>query len=162
MCSVNDTTFWMEAGAMQGGSRNQLEMTNDLAEFFGPEARASEVLTIQLQPGLHFIRPFVYRGDDYGHYTDRWRLCLPTAQTGGPDYADRVIRFDRVQIGGATVFQLTVADINSAAHHSWRNKSSPPNGTLGTTQGGRQYGSWHLTPRFGSKSTSPRKQRLGH
>jgi len=114
-------------------------MTNELAEFFGGDARANEVLTIQLQPGIHFIRPFVYRGDDYGHYTDRWRLCLPTAQMGGPDYADRVVRFDRVQIAGATIFQLTVTDINSAEHNAWRNQSS---GGPGTTQGGRQYGSW--------------------
>jgi hypothetical protein len=144
MCSVDDTTFWIEAGAMQGGSRNQLEMTDDLAQFFGPDARANEIITIQLQPGVQFIRPFVYRGDDYGHYTERWRLCLPTAQMGGSDYADRVVRFDRVQLGGATVFQLSVADLNSAAHISWQNQSQPPGGGTGTTQAGRQYGWWRL------------------
>jgi hypothetical protein len=143
MCSPNATTFWMEAGSMgTGGSRNQLEMPNDLAEFFGDEARTNEIVTIQLAPGVQHFRPFVYRGDDYGHYTDRWRLCLPTARMGGPDYADRVVRFDKVQIGGATVFQLTVTDRNSAAHTAWRQQSDPPNGDRGTTFGGREYGWW--------------------
>jgi hypothetical protein len=63
---------------------------------------------------------------------------------GGSDYADRVVRFDRVQLGGATVFQLSVADLNSAAHISWQNQSQPPGGGTGTTQAGRQYGWWRL------------------
>jgi len=135
----NAATLWVEAGAMQGGSRNQLELPNDLAEFFGAQARTDEVVTIQLTPGAQFIRPFVYRGDDYGHYTERWRLCLPTAQMGGPDYPDRVVRFDKLSIGATTVFQLTVADANSAAHQQWRNQSTNQ-GVTGSTQGDRQYG----------------------
>lgn len=142
MPDTNNTTVWLETGAMQGGSRNQLEMPNDLAEFFGTEARTNEVMTIQLGPGVQFIRPFVYRGDDYGHYVDRWRLCLPTAQMGGPEYANRVVRLDRVLIGGATVFQLSVADLNSAEHTGWQNQSVPPQGGMVTTQGDRQYGWW--------------------
>src|SRR4051794_10756291 len=117
MRSSNATILWMETGTMgTGGSRNQLEMPDDLAKFFGNEARSEEVVTIQLSPGVQHIRPFVYRGDDYGHYTDRWRLCLPTARMGGPDYSERVVRFDKIKIGGVIVFQLTVADRNSAAH----------------------------------------------
>ena len=111
-----------------GGSNNQFEMPNDLAEFFGNQARTNEVVTIQLSPGVQHIRPFVYRGDDYGHYTERWRLCLPTASMGGPNYSNRVVRFDRLQIGGATVFQLTVVDVNSADHNAWQALSVPPNG----------------------------------
>lgn len=132
----NATSFWIETGAMQGGSRNQLELPNDIAEFFGAQARTDEVVMIQLAPGVQFIRPFVYRGDDYGHYTERWRLCLPTAQMGGPDYANRVARFDKLSIGGTTVFQLSVADVNSAEHQAWRNQSTAQD----ETQADRQFG----------------------
>lgn len=143
MSNANATTFWLESGAMgTGGSRNQLEMQNELAEFFGDDARTDEIVTLQLAPGVQHIRPFVYRGDDYGHFSERWRLCLPTARMGGPDYANKVVRFDKVQIGHTTVFQLTVADLNSASHIAWRNSSVPPNGETGATLGGRGYGWW--------------------
>lgn len=143
MPNQNATTFWMEAGSMgTGGSRNQLEMPNDLAEFFEQEARTNEIVTIQLNPGVQHIRPFVYRGDDYGHYTERWRLCLPTARMGGPDYADRVVRFDKLLIGNALIFHLSVADNGSPEQVSWRQQSVPPNGGMGDTFGGRGYGWW--------------------
>ena len=140
---ANVTTFWIEAGAMgTGGSRNQLEIPNDPAKFFGDEVRTNEIVTIQLAPGIQHVRPFVYRGDDYGHYTDRWRLCLPTAHMGGPDYAGRVVRFDKIQVGSLAVFQLSVADHKSAAHKAWRKQSVPPKGGRDTTVGGREYGWW--------------------
>jgi hypothetical protein len=142
MFNARAATFWIEAGAMQGGSRNQLELTNDLAKYFGRQARRDEVVSIQLAPGVQFIRPFVYRGDDYGHYTERWRLCLPTDQMGGPEYPDRVVRFDRMRIGRAMVYQLTVADPNSSEHRDWRRRSVSPSGGRGTTFGGREYGWW--------------------
>ena len=136
-------TFWLEMGAMgTGGSRNQLEMPDELAMFFGDEAREEEIVTIQLPSGTQHVRPFVYRGDDYGHFTDRWRLCLPTARMGGPEYANRVARFDKVQIVEATVFRLTVADLNSTIHADWRQQSLRPNAGIDTTFGGRQYGWW--------------------
>lgn len=143
MSIANATTFWIEAGAMgTGGSRNILELPHNLTDFFGDQVRTDEVLTVQLTPGVQLIRPFIYRGDDYGHFTDRWRLCLPTARMGGPDYVDRVVRLDKLQIGGLTVFQLTVADRNSAQDTAWRQQSVPPNGETGTTFGGRTYGWW--------------------
>ncbi len=142
MFNPSATTLWIEAGAMQGGSRNQLELTDDIARFFGNQARDNEIVVIQLTLGVQHIRPFVYRGDDYGHYTDRWRLCLPTAQMGGPDYPNRVVRFDKVRIGAEIVFQLTVADLESSEHNSWRSLSAPPNGGIDTTFGGREYGWW--------------------
>ena len=41
-------TFSMETGAMgTGGSNNQFEMPNELAEFFGNQTRTDEVMTIQ-------------------------------------------------------------------------------------------------------------------
>ena len=143
MFNPRATSFWIDAGAMQGGARNQLELTDTLAQFFGSRARRSEIVTIQLSGGAQYNRPFVYRGgDDYGHYTDRWRLGLPTANMGGPDYRHRVVCFDKVYVGRATVFQLSVADPNSRLHGSWRRRSAAPTGGTGTTVGGRQYGWW--------------------
>jgi hypothetical protein len=140
MLNPNATTFWIDCGAMQGEARNQLEMTDELARFFGKEARANEIVAIQLQPGVLLIRPLVYRGDDYGHYKERWRLGLPTANMGGPSYPNRVVRFDRLQIGGITAFQLTVTKPNSAAHKLWQSESKGLKGGIGTTFGGRKFG----------------------
>jgi HKD family nuclease len=36
--------FWIEAGAMSGGSRNQVEFNRELAAFFGPVSRSSRML----------------------------------------------------------------------------------------------------------------------
>jgi hypothetical protein len=127
---------------MQGGSHNGLELTHELAEYFGTQPQQTQVVTIQLAPGVHFIRPFVYRGDDYGHWTDRWRLWLPTEMMGGAVYANRVIRFDRIQVGGVTVFQVTVTDVGSPDHVTWRNQSVPPHGDSGMTLGDREFGYW--------------------
>jgi len=142
MFNSNANSFWIDAGAMQGGSRNQLELMDEIAKFFGDQARSNEIVSVQLTPGVQHVRPFVYRGDDYGHYTERWRLCLPTAEMAGPEYANRIVRFDRIKLGGATVFHLTVTDRDSAEHVEWRGRSAAPNGGTDTTAGGREYGWW--------------------
>jgi hypothetical protein len=136
---ANAGTLWLDVGAMQGGARNQVEFPDEIALYFGNVVRHTEMATIQLAPGVLHFRPFVYRGDDYGHYTDRWRLCLPTNDMGGPDYSDRIVRFDKVQLGGVLAFQITVTDRNSAAHKAWKSQSQASGG-VNATRGGREYG----------------------
>ena len=138
----NAVTLWIEAGAMQGGSRNQLELPDIVAQYFGTQARADEIIMVQLGTGVQFIRPFVYRGDDYDHYTERWRLCLPTTAMGGPSYPDRVVRFDKLNLVGAPVFQLSVADVGSPQHIAWQSQSVAPRGGTDETAWGRTYGWW--------------------
>jgi len=136
--------FWIEAGAMSGppAHRHQIELPNDLAEFFDDDSRDDEEVPLRLagQP-IHW-RPLTYRGTDYGQWTDIWRLGLLTPRMGGPKYAQRVVMFTRVvertNQGWLTFYELQVANASSAQATRWRATSTK----LGTTGGhaGRDYG----------------------
>src|SRR5262245_1417197 len=103
------SSFWIEAGSMSGGSGNQIEFANELAEFFDDRGREEEIVTVRLPGGQTYSRPLTYRGTDYGQWTDIWRLGLPTSSMGAPEYAGRVIKFDRVVQGGSVVYEIAVA-----------------------------------------------------
>ena len=89
----NATSFWIEAGAMSSASRHQVELPNYLAEFFDDHSRASEIVVVRLPDGHKYTRPFVYRGTDYGQWTEQWRLHLPTVEMGGLDYPGKILKF---------------------------------------------------------------------
>ncbi len=140
------TTFWIEAGSMSGGARHQVELPNDLAEFFDDGGRGAEEVLMRVAGGPRGtlqVRPLKYRGTDYGQWTDIWRLGLPTRQRGGLPYAGRVIRFDRVSVGGNTVYEVSVADSGSPEAQEWL-KNAQAQGQTGTTGGhhGRMFGYW--------------------
>ena len=134
---ANANTFWIEAGAMSGGPRHQVEFSNDLAQFFDETSRENEIVTIRLPSGQEVARPLTYRGTDYDQWTDIWRLGLPTERMGGPQYAGRYIRFDRL---GEARYQLTVEDAGSPAVAQWRHNSQVTDNTGGPQ--GREYGYW--------------------
>ncbi len=129
-------TFWIEAGAMSGPPehRHQIEFSNDLVQFFDKQSRDNEVLTIQLPDGTEVPRPLTYRGTDYGQWTNIWRLGLPTQNMGGPQYAGRYIRFDRIKTGTYRI------DIQNAGKEveGWRKQSKFVGNTGGPN--GREYG----------------------
>src|SRR5262249_11283242 len=116
------------------------EFTNDVAEFFDDRAREEEIVAIRLPGGQTYSRPLTYRGTDYGQWTDIWRLGLPTRSMGAPEFAGRVIKFDRVVEGKTVVYQIAVSDPGAAEVRDWQRRSS----TRGTTGGaqGRDYGYW--------------------
>ena len=131
------TTFWIEAGAMSGGPRHQIEFSNDLAQFFDQASRDSEIITIELSEGQQLPRPLTYRGTEYDQWTSIWRLGLPTEQMGGPPYAGRFLRFDRL---GEGTYRLTVDDADSPAVSQWRQNSTVVSSTGGPQ--GREFGYW--------------------
>jgi len=135
-------TLWMEAGGMSGppDHRHQIEFSNDVAEFFDDSARENEVIEMGLQGGPLHMRPLTYRGTDYGQWTDIWRLGLLTPRMGGPQYAGRVIRIDRIKAEHATVYKLQVVDAGSAEAAQWRTRSSHVDVTGGPQ--GREFGIW--------------------
>ncbi len=128
-------TMWIEAGAMSGGSRNQVEFNRDLAAFFGPPSATSRKLTIRIGSRTWSDRPLTLKVTTFG--VEIWRLSLPTAAAGGPTYAGEVIRFERDLLSAA--FQLTVAAPGSATARRWRREASH-NGYVGRTSGNRGYG----------------------
>jgi hypothetical protein len=127
----------MEAGAMSGGPRHQIEFSNELAQFFDLTSRTNEIVTIRLPNGQEVVRPLTYRGTDYDQWTDIWRLGLPTQAMGGPEYAGRYIRLDRL---GPARYQLTVEDAGSTAVAQWKSSSTVVDNTGGAQ--GREYGYW--------------------
>lgn len=137
------TTFWMETGAASSDSRNQVELPNELAEFFTDAERQNEVILVQV-PGVAspLPRPFTYRGTDYGQWTEIWRLGLPTQHMGAPSYVGQIFRFDRVQQGTQTSYVLTSVVPGSPAHQQLQAQSVAPNGGTGRTAGanGREWG----------------------
>lgn len=129
--------FWIEAGAMSGGARNQIEFAADLAPFFGPLERQRRDLRIRLGGHMWPDRPFSYKVTTFG--VEIWRLSLPTEANGGFDYVGRVIRFRRSQDAAGLIFDLKVTDTGSAEFRRWK-RESEVRGHVGMTGGGREYG----------------------
>lgn len=136
------TTLWIEAGAMSGppDHRHQIEFPNEIAEYFDDVSRESEVVWMRLPNGEEHPRPLTYRGTDYGQWTEIWRLGLLTPRMGGPVYAGRIIRFDRIVSGARTVYELRVIDAESAEASDWERNSQHTSTTGGPS--GRRYGFW--------------------
>jgi len=144
------THFWIEAGAMSGYYRHQIEFPNHLAEFFNANDRRAGIVLIHLI-GSHtnnlLPRPIMYRGDDYDQYSqDIWRLGLPTPAEGGPVYAGQVILFKRIVADGDPEhYDLTVDSPGSVAANKWRNDAlASPNSMVDRTgrNSGRPFGFW--------------------
>lgn len=135
-------TFWIAAGAMSSGSRNQVELTNDLAEFFTDTERQNEVVMMEVPGAGPLPRPLTYRGTDFGQWTEIWRLGLPTQHMGAPSYVDNIVQMDRIHRGALTVYVLTRVAPGSAAHRQLQALSVPPNGESDVTAGtnGREWG----------------------
>ena len=123
---------------MSGGSRNQIEFSDDLASFFDEQARTSGQVFIAYDKEVKAFCPFSNRAQDYGQWTNIWRLGLITKAKGGVDYQGRVICFEKRAIGKSFVYLITVADINSEEHKNWINQSKGRGMTAGTE--GRNYG----------------------
>jgi hypothetical protein len=131
------SNLWIEAGAMSGGARNQIEFSQDLVPFFGAVEQARRYLRIRVGRRMWGDRPLSYKVTSFG--VRIWRLSLPT----GIDYGGRVIRFERSEDEDGLVFDLQVADSGSAKFRRWR-RDSEVRGHVGVTggggRGGREYG----------------------
>src|SRR5262249_4309547 len=76
--------FWIEAGAMSGGDRNQVEFGPSLATFFGPVERSTRRLRMRFGNVERSDRPLAFKTTQWG--TEIWRLSLITSNQGGPPY----------------------------------------------------------------------------
>jgi HKD family nuclease len=142
--SINNARFfWIMSGAMSGGSRNEIEFSNELAQFFNAPRNTTSIL-IRIGANPPISRQLTYRGTRLGQFVDIWRLGLPTKAMGGPDYQNRVIRFERVMIGNQVIFNLEVDDIEGALAVRWQREANRRGyiGRTGTSHSsnGRDYG----------------------
>jgi hypothetical protein len=136
------SNLWIEAGAMSGQFRHQVEFTDQVAQFFRDAERDGEIVSIRVAAkGPDWSRPLTYRGTDYGQWTEIWRLGLPTPGMKGPAYPGRVIRLERLEAGGNTVYRLHVTDDGSKDAALWRANAGS---NVATTSGplGRDFGYW--------------------
>ena len=130
------SSLWIEAGAMSGGSRNQIEFSEDLVAFFGPVEEERRYLRMRIGGHLWTDRPLSFKVTTLG--VKIWRLGLPT----GMDYVDQVVRFERSHDAEGLIFDIRVAGASSAKYRHWR-RDSEIGGHLGFTGGrrsGREYG----------------------
>lgn len=132
------TYFWVEAGDMSGGSRNQMEFTDEMALFFDEKSRSSEQVFVAFDKEKKAFCTFSNRGQDYDQWVNKWRLSLITKAKGGVDYAGRVVGFEKRKVGQSFAYVITVADIGSDLHQKWRSNSTYVGSTAGAE--GRAYG----------------------
>jgi hypothetical protein len=132
---VDASVLWIEAGAMSGGSRNQVEFAHDLAEFFGPAVKSQQIVTVQSPQKTFDGCTFSPKTTTFG--VDIWRLSLPTTAKSGLVYADNVIRFEKTK--SPTFFRVRVAAPGSQQVSEWE-AASTAGGQIGTTSGGRRFG----------------------
>lgn len=132
------THFWFEAGEMSGGSRNQVEFSDDLVMFFDEESRTAGEVFVAYDKTIKSFCPLTNRAQDYGQWTNIWRLGLITKAKGGAEYHGRVICLEKRKIGQKFVYVIAVVDPNSIAHKDWIAKSAHT-GTTGGAEG-RAFG----------------------
>jgi hypothetical protein len=130
--------FWIEAGDMQGGSRNQIEFTDDIVIFFDEKSRSAGQAFLAFDTKIKGYGALSNRAQDYDQWVNKWRLSLITKAKGGVDYAGRVVGFEKRLIGKSYVYVLSVVDAGSAEHLAWRTKSQHIGSTAGSD--GREYG----------------------
>jgi hypothetical protein len=129
--------LWIEAGAMSGGPRHQVEFSEELARFFGPIVRNRRLFRVAVGMTVRDDRPLSYKVTTL--HVEIWRFSLITRDQGGPVYAGRVIHFAKDQDAHGELLRVDVADLNSQEHRQWRRQANRY-GHLGATSGNRSYG----------------------
>ncbi len=140
-------TLWIEAGAMSGGSRNQVEFNEELAAFFGPVERRTRVLRIKANGKEWDDRPLSHKVTTFGVHI--WRLSLPTEGSGGFEYPSKVIRLRKAQDREGVYFVVDVAEPDGSTFARWRS-TAHRRGYLGITSGQRAFGFWLMNPNAGT------------
>lgn len=139
--SINSAiNLWLEAGEMSGGSRNQIEFSEDLVNFFDSASLGAGKIFIAYDSKTKANCPISERGTDYGQRVNIWRLGLITEDKGGQSYPGRIIHFEKKLIGKKYVYLIRVYDLNSSEHVSLVAQSKYTGVTGGTS--GRAYGYW--------------------
>jgi hypothetical protein len=119
--------LWIQVEALQGGSRNQLELPRKGYLFFGlefedydsPKNETIGVLVLRAGARVWDDRPITWHGDNKME-----RINLPTRAQGGFAYENSAILFRRLPDHS---FELVVAPWDSDLARSWRDASARKN-----------------------------------
>ena len=106
--------------------------------FFDEKSKAEEQVFLAFNSKTKKHCPLTNRGQDYGQWTNIWRLGLITKAKGGADYQGRIISLEKRLIGKNWAYVIVVTDPGSDEHKDWIAKSAHVGKTSGTA--GRQFG----------------------
>lgn len=126
---ANFNAMWVQGEALQGGSRNQLELPRGGHRFFGfvfnqydyPDNMTIGQPVIRSGARVWTDRRLTWHGNN-----GMERMNLPTLTQGGFNYADTAVMFRRLADGS---FELIVTPWDSDLARSWR-QASAQRGTL--------------------------------
>jgi len=126
--------FYIETRAMTGGSRNQIELSEELSPFI--EDRHGEI-TIVLGGTTHTGCSVSPRVTDPPFGMNITPVYLPT----GHDYTDSYVHLEKLPYdpGQEPRYELTVANPSDDIVDEWRERTAT-NGVMDHTGGGREYG----------------------
>lgn len=136
----NATNLWLEAGDMSGGSRNQIEFSDNIVSFFDRKSREAGKVFIAYDSTVKAFCPLADRGQGYGQWANIWRLGLITEDKGGQNYQGRVVHFEKKLFGKTYAYLIEVVDLGSTEHKALIAKSAVTGVTGGA--GGRKFGYW--------------------
>lgn len=116
--------LWIQVDALQGGSKNQLELPREGHKFFGfqfnnysfPKKITIGIPVLRAGARLWRDRLLTWHGDNRME-----RINLPTRSQGGFDYENSAIMFRRLPDGS---FELVVAPWDSDLARAWREASA--------------------------------------
>lgn len=133
------TTLWIEAGAMSGGSRNQVEFSQDLAAFFGEPQTHRWLLTVRVKLDVFDDRSLAYKKTTFG--VDIWRFSMPTETQCGFVYPGTVICIKRDPGGEPNSFIVDIGKENDSRVQGWI-RNARQRGHTGVTSGSgnRRFG----------------------
>lgn len=140
MTIVGATHLWFEAGDMSGGSRNQVEFSDELVKFFDEDSRNSGKVFVAYDSKTKAYCPLANRGQEYGQWSNIWRLGLITEDKGGEPYPGKIIHLEKRLIGKRYVYLIEVIEPDSPEHKSLL-ANSIQTGVTGGSEG-RAFGHW--------------------
>jgi hypothetical protein len=133
------TALWIEAGAMSGGSRNQVEFSRDLAGFFGMPEEKRRLLTVRVRSEVFEDRPLAYKKTTFG--VDIWRFSMPTETQCGFVYPGTIICIKRDPSGARNSFVVDIGNEGDSKVQGWI-RNARKRGHTGVTSRGenRRFG----------------------
>jgi HKD family nuclease len=129
--------LWIETEEMTGGSRNQMEFSDELSGFFTRPSDDTDQVIIKFGGSVHDDRPLNIRTTDPPYGVQICKLGLPT----GYNYRNKVVHLQKVLANPSEKpkYKLSVRNKSHTDVDEWK-QLSRNNGVLGETGGGREFG----------------------
>lgn len=124
MTAANSEFMWIETGGTSSVRRYQIDLKNEIAEFFDEKTDGKSEVNIKFQ-GNEYSGQQLRKKDEEHHFTPQWRLYLPTEFNAYDDdyYPDSVVRFQRIEQNGTRWYQMEITESESDTHDQWKSEA---------------------------------------